>query len=173
MCQSGLLGSPPMNKSRNGFCSQYLKTQDINVDNCVRINPAHPNFYNSVDIDLGLRASKSAEIYTTGGIWIGQRATNPKGAVIFTHDQPVDGKFVDWRLHKMRHSNLVTCRDAWIGARTVILSTVNRISRDTIAAAGVCVKKVVQDFHIVASVPARSVRIRRIVSADRDTDQIE
>ncbi len=165
--QSALFSLPVLNKLRNKVYAAHLKTCDINVDDFVRIGPAHATPDMALSVMPGLRISRNCEVDSSGGIKIGLRVTISEDAKIYTHDHIIDDGPVDWRKNPIKTSPLEICDDAWIGAGAIILSSVTRLGRGCVVASGSVVRKNVPDFTIVAGTPAKIIRERRINDADK------
>ncbi len=161
--QSGLFGLPGLRKIRNGVYNRYLRTSGMNVDDFVRIAPAHsvPG-HGKLEIGKDVHISRNVEVDATGDIFLGDRVTISEGAKIFTHDHIVDGGEQDWRKAGIKHSPLVIEADAWIGADAIIMQTVSRIGRGAIVASGAVVRANVEPLAIVAGCPAKLIRYRNL-----------
>ena len=102
-------------------------TQGINVDDFVRIGPAHSSNTASCSIGDGLRVGRNAEIDSTGGISIGSRVTISEDAKIYTHDHIIDDGPIDWRQNGIKKKTLIIEDDVWIGSCAIVLASVGRI----------------------------------------------
>ncbi|WP_156790591.1 acyltransferase [Rhodobacter ferrooxidans] len=160
---NGILGIGPLRRIRNTVFNRMLRTNAINVDSFVRIQPLHLNPHATVDISAGLHVGRGSLIDTSGGLNFGERVTISENVLIFTHEHPIDNVPVSWRDEQVTFSRLVIGSDAWIGSGAKILASVNQIGVGAIIAAGAIVTNDVPDYAIVAGVPARIVRLRRIV----------
>jgi acetyltransferase-like isoleucine patch superfamily enzyme len=159
----GIFGTPKLRQIRNYFYNKHLQTTGINVDDFVRIGPAHTVKHSfATNIGHSLHISRNAELDTTGGVLLGPRVTISEGAKIFTHDHIIDGGGADWRQNGIKSSPLIIEEDVWIGADAIILQSVNKIGRGAIIASGSVVRNDVEPFHIMAGVPARFIRARRL-----------
>jgi acetyltransferase-like isoleucine patch superfamily enzyme len=161
--QSGLFSLPVLRRIRNYFYCDHLKTADVNVDDFVRIGPAHRTSEMKLKVGTGLRVGRNAELDSSGGLFIGDRVTVSEDAKIYTHDHVINGGLTDWRKNGPKTSPLVIEQDAWIGAGAIVLSSVSRIGRGAVIAAGSIVRHDVPDLTIVAGNPARVVKSRHVV----------
>lgn len=90
----------------------------------------------------------------TGGLIAGDNITISQECWISTHghdikESPTNGKITP--------SDLVIEDDVWIGARALILSSVNRIGKGAVIGAGSVVTKDVESYTIVAGNPAKKI----------------
>ena len=172
--QSALFSLPGLRKVRNWFYSGHLGTVDLNVDDFVRIGPAHRTEQASVKIGRGIRVGRNAEIDCSGGVVIGDRVTISEDAKIYTHDHVIDDGYVNWRRNGLRMSHLTIADDVWVGAGAMVLSTVTYIGRGAVIGCGSVLRADVPDLAVVAGNPARIVRERRCVDAvDRQQGAVE
>jgi len=158
--QSALFSLPGLRNIKNYFYAKHLDTNDIYVDDFVRIGPAHKTLTINCKIGDGLRVGRNVEIDTCGGILIGKRVTVSEDAKIYTHDHVIQGGHVNWRENGLKTSSLIIEDDAWIGANAIILQSVNRIGRGAVIASGSIVRYDVNDLTIVAGNPAAEKKIR-------------
>lgn len=161
--QSALFGLPGLRPLRNAVYNRHLGTSGINVDDFVRIAPAHsaPG-HGIMKIGKDLHISRNAEVDATGNITLGDRITISEGAKIFTHDHIVDGCGVNWREAGIKCSPLIIEDDAWIGADAIILQSVSRIGYGAIVASGSVVRLDVEPLSVVAGCPAKPIRQRQL-----------
>lgn len=161
--QIAIFSFPGLRNVRNFVYNRYLNTSEINVDDFVRVAPAHiTNVKTETRIGTALHMSRNSEIDTTGGVIIGARVTVSEGAKIFTHDHIIDGGSSDWRKNGIKHSPLCIEDDVWIGADSIILQSVSRIGKGSIVASGSVVRSDIEDHSIVAGVPAKLIRKRKL-----------
>ncbi len=160
--QSAVFSLPVLKRLRNKIYAVHLNTQDIYVDDFVRIGPAHRTDKMSLSIGPGLRISRNCEVDSSGGIDIGARVTISEDAKVYTHDHIIDDGPVDWRKNPLKTSKLVIEDDAWIGAGAIVLPSVGRLGRGSVVASGSVVRHPVPDFTVVAGNPAKIIRERRI-----------
>jgi len=108
------------------------------------------------DVDL----AKGVLITTDGGVTIGSRTLVGYGTHILSrnHNIPGNRKPIFFAGHTSRSVH-IGC-DVWIGANCTILPGVN-IGEGAVVAAGSVVTKDVAPFHIVAGVPARTIKVRQ------------
>jgi maltose O-acetyltransferase len=97
----------------------------------------------------------------TGGLKIGNRVNISQDVIVFTHDHDIDGKSL--YEHKLIAGKGLTIEDeVWIGARAIILPSVQKIGRGAVIATGSVVTKDVPELAIVAGSPAKAIRKRRL-----------
>ena len=164
-----MFGIPGLRAIRNGVYNRFLNTKGINVDDFVKIAPAHVA-HNVPQSRIGheFHISRNAEIDTTGGVMIGARVTVSEGAMVFTHDHVVDGGGQNWRRNAIKHSPLVIEDDVWIGADAIVLQSVGKIGRGAVIASGAVVRSDIDPLTIVGGVPAKVIRKRRLDTETHD-----
>ena len=89
---------------------------------------------------------------------------------VFTKNHPIDRLsthpfFYDKRLgivsdEKLNRGQLLIEHDAWLGIRSIITPGCNRIGIGAVVAAGAVVTKDVEDFAVVAGIPAKVIKFR-------------
>ena len=159
--QTSWMGLPFFRDIRNFVYCRYLNAPGINVDDFVRIGPAHPIAGARSEFGCDAHISRNVEIDATGGIVMGDRVTVSEDAKIYTHAHVIDDGHIDWRLNDIRASPLVIKDDVWIGACSVILESVGEIGEGAVVAAGAVVSENVPRFAVVGGVPAKILRSRR------------
>ena len=162
--QSSIFSLPLLNRIRNFFYAKHLNTTDINVDDFVRIGPAHRTDNMEISIGSGLRVGRNSELDSSGGLHLGDRVTISEGSKIYTHDHIIDNGTVDWRKNGIKTNKLYIGDDAWIGAGAIILPTTGSIGEGPVIASGAVVRSPVEAMMIVAGNPAKQIRQRKFKS---------
>lgn len=88
---------------------------------------------------------------------IGDRVAIAQRVTIVTSSSPNYSRLYD-HVRIVRAGKVTVEDDAWIGAGAIILPNVT-IGRGAIVAAGAVVNKDVPDFHVVAGVPAKTIKV--------------
>lgn len=153
---------PGLRKLRNVIYGYYLGAQNLNVDSGVHIAKSHYNPEACIEIGDSFHIGLDAKIDLTGGLIVGKNVTVSEGAKIFTHDHVIDGQHEDWRENGIEFSPLKLEDYVWIGANAIVTAAVKRIGKGAVVAAGALVTKDVEDFAVVAGVPARHLRYRTV-----------
>jgi acetyltransferase-like isoleucine patch superfamily enzyme len=107
------------------------------------------------DVDL----ATGVIVTTSGGVTIGARTlVGYRAQILSTNHVVPDGQAA---IFTSGHEKKPVCigEDAWIGAQAIILPGVS-IGKGAVVAAGSVVSKDVDDYTIVAGVPARLIRRR-------------
>lgn len=127
----------------------------------VTVRAAHLYEKSSFLAGEGLRLGSDVNIDYTGGIVIGKNVTLSEKAMILTHEHYVDGA-ADWRLNSFSATSLTIGDYAWIGGSAIVLNSVKFIGEGSVIGAGSVVTEDVPPYTIVAGVPAKVVRKRKI-----------
>ena len=112
-------------------------------------------------VEIGEDCSVNAfcNLQGNGGIKIGNMVRIASHVVIIAGNHGFDNLNIPIMSQPETTEGIVICDDVWIGANASILDGVT-ISTGTVIAAGAVVTKDVAPFHIVAGVPARTIKIR-------------
>lgn len=102
----------------------------------------------------GVQFNPNSSIDFAGGMIIGDDALVSEGAIVYTHDHGLDPRSAPVA------SQLSIGKGAWIGARSIILPSVNVIGDYAVVGAGAIVTKDVPAGAVVAGNPAKVVRTR-------------
>jgi acetyltransferase-like isoleucine patch superfamily enzyme len=153
---------PGLRQLRNKIYSYYLSAKNLNVDAGVHIAKSHHNPQAHIEIGESFRVGLDAKIDLTGGFVVGKNVTVSEGAKIFTHEHIIDGPNEDWRENGIRFSPLTLEDYSWIGANAIVTAAVKRVGKGAVIAAGALVTKDVEDFSVVAGVPAKHIRYRTL-----------
>ena len=102
-------------------------------------------------INDDVQINHSCVIDYSGGLRIGKRALLSSEVLIYTHTHGHDPR------SPAKGRSLEIGDSAWIGSRAILLSSVNRVGKGAIVAAGSIVTKPVPDWAIVAGNPATIV----------------
>lgn len=104
------------------------------------------------------------------GVTIGRYVSIAQGVRIFLHNHPIswlsmhpffyDSASGVLSEDQVRHGTLEIGHDAWIGTNVVILAGCSRIGIGAVVGAGAVVTRDVENFSVVAGVPARHLKCR-------------
>ena len=108
-----------------------------------------------------VRINAFCEIDYSGGIVIHDDVWISQNVLIETHNHSVTSRALK-ESFPVSVSSLEICRDAWIGAKVIILPNVKRIGEGAIIGAGAVVTKDVDDWAIVTGIPARKIGERPV-----------
>ncbi|XDD51553.1 DapH/DapD/GlmU-related protein [Leptospira sp. WS92.C1] len=111
-----------------------------------------------LSIGKGVSINHNVEIDYSGGIVIEDDVWISQNCLIETHTHEITQK--DKNSWKISRSPLVIGSDSWIGAGSIIMNSVEKIGKGAIVAAGAVVTKTVEDWDIVAGVPAKKIGSR-------------
>ena len=117
-----------------------------------------PHDYQKQHLSIGdfVEVGPRVTIDYAGGITIGDHVWISEDVLIFTHDHRISSTALK-KTQGRTASPLVIDYDSWIGARVIVLPTVEKIGKGAIIGAGAVVTKNVDDYAIVAGNPARVV----------------
>lgn len=150
---------PPLLFVRNKFYGFLFKSKPgLSIGhNCYFIKAdVLVNCNDNVKLVFGNKVAinHNVEIDYSGGISIGDEVWISQNSLIETHEHLISpGSKNDWPIIR---SGLIDY--VWIGANVVVLSSVNKIGRGAVIAAGAVLTKDVAPFTLFAGVPARKVR---------------
>ena len=113
----------------------------------VRFWSEHPD--GTVEIGNRAEVGRDSLIDFSGGLTIGPGVLISEEVLIYTHDHGHDPRSTP------HVSPLVIHENAWIGARAIILPSVNSIGRGAIIGAGATVTRDVPDDHVFVSAAGR------------------
>ena len=119
----------------------------------------HPEIKQIITIGNQCEIGVESMLDYSGGIEIGDDVWISQNVKIFTHTHPIVGTELKKNQTITFHPLLIG-NDAWLGASCIILSSVKRIGKGAIIAAGAVVTKDVDDFDIVAGNPAKKIGSR-------------
>jgi len=105
--------------------------------------------------------SRNIEVDYSGGIIFGNNVTISNNVTIQTHKHEYDNLslFDD----KTSSSPLNVGDEVWICNNVIITNTVSKIGNGAIIAAGSVVTKNVAPFSVVAGVPAKHIKYRKLI----------
>lgn len=135
----------------------------ISVSDFVMITAAHPSDQAGIEIGPSVELARNVTLDYSGGLKIGRGVAISEGAKIFTHAHRLDGS-ENWHANGISFSPLEIGDYVWIGSGAIIVERVRRIGRGAVIAAGAVLTSDVQDFEVVAGVPARTVAMRTITT---------
>lgn len=100
------------------------------------------------------------ELDYSGGLVIGDNVWISEGVFIATHGHLIKTKELK-KKQPIKYSKLSIGDDSWIGARSIILDSVNRIGTGAIIGAGTILTKDVEDWAIVVGNPGKVIGYRK------------
>ncbi|MBW2988015.1 acyltransferase [Candidatus Woesearchaeota archaeon] len=146
--------TPGLKQLKHLWYRLHFRTGRINIGAGVKLLEVHPNLSkHKLEIGDEVVICLGCYIDYTGGLKIGNRVNISQDTIIFTHEHVVEG--VSLFENRIKPSGLEISDEVWIGARSVILPSVNKIGYGAVIAAGSVVTKDVPPRAIVAGVPAR------------------
>ncbi|EMO53349.1 acyltransferase [Leptospira noguchii] len=114
--------------------------------------------HSKLRIGKGVSINHNVEIDYSGGVVIEEDVWISQNCLIETHTHEIAKKEKhSWKIHR---TPLVVGADSWIGAGAIIMNSVEKIGKGAIIAAGAVVTKNVEDWDIVAGVPAKKIGSR-------------
>lgn len=120
----------------------------------------HTRKYAFIEIGNRVGIEHDCEIDYSGGITIEDDVWISEGVFIATHKHIVQHKILK-KSQPIEWSPLFIGEDAWIGARSVILSSVNKIGKGAIIGAGTILTRDVEDWAIVVGNPGKVIGFRK------------
>ncbi|MCF7779648.1 acyltransferase [Sulfitobacter sp. M220] len=111
-------------------------------------------------ISDGAQINMGVHLDMTGELYIGPNVLISEGAFIYTHDHGLDPRSVPTAYNKE------IAEGAWIGMRSVVMPSCNRIGKGAVIGACAVVTKDVPDYAIVAGNPARVIGSCRVANLD-------
>lgn len=137
-----------------------FNTFKINATNNVIItNFDKPNKNTGIKFLGKCVLSRNIEIDICGGIVIGNNVTISDNVTIQTHKHVYDGVSIFDNITS--NSSLEINDEVWICNNVIITNSVKRIGKGAILASGSIVTKNVEDFSIVAGIPAKHIKYRQ------------
>jgi len=106
--------------------------------------------------------SRNIEIDISGGIKMGKNITISDNVTIQTHSHIYENQSLFD--NKTKSSFLEIQDEVWVCNNVVITESVNKIGKGAIIAAGAVVTKNVADYSIVAGIPAKHIKFRKMDS---------
>jgi acetyltransferase-like isoleucine patch superfamily enzyme len=143
-----------------------FKTTQIDVTNNVVItNFDKPNKHSGITFIGKCVISRNIEIDICGGIIVGNNVTISDHVTIQTHKHEYDGHSLFE--NKTSYSSLEIGDEVWICNNVIITNSVNKIGKGAVIASGSIVTKDVEDYSIVAGVPAKHIKYRKIINYEK------
>lgn len=159
---SGVFMLPILRKTRSKILNVYLGGRfDIKVGNRVTVKAAHPNPQSNFYCKDGVQLGSDVYLDYSGGVVIGKNVTLSERAVVYTHDHLIDGA-EDWRKNGISFNALEIGDHVWVGGGAILMSSVSKVGRGAIVAAGAVVTKNVPEYAVVAGVPAKVIKMRNV-----------
>ena len=142
---------------------KLFKIKNLFVDRGVVIVHAHKNKNSYFIAESKLNIGKNVYVDYSGGIKIGKNVVISQGSKIFTHNHNINGSYEDWQKNEIVFSELEIGNFVWIGANSIILPSVRKISDGSIVGAGTVLTKNTDSLGIYIGNPGRKIG-KRIVS---------
>lgn len=153
---------PGLRWVRDKLYAWALDAHAIHVAAGGKIQALHLNPGVESQIGARLHVGENVIIDLSGGVLMGDRVTVSDGAKIYTHSHPIDGGLQDWRPNPVAFTPLEIGDDVWIGANAVILAGVSTIGAGAIIGAGSVVRAPVPANAVMAGIPAKYIRQRKL-----------
>lgn len=119
----------------------------------------HSTKISKLSIGNNVGVEHDCELDFSGGLAIGDNVWISEGVLISTHKHVIKSR-EEKKKQGTVFSSLKIEDGVWIGARSIVLSGVNRIGKGAVIGAGSVVTKDVQDWEVVAGNPAKLLYIR-------------
>jgi acetyltransferase-like isoleucine patch superfamily enzyme len=137
-----------------------FKTLNINATNNVVItNFDKPNKNSGIKFLGKCVLSRNIELDICGGIIIGHNVTISDNVTIQTHKHEYNGFSIYDNI--TTSSSLKIGDEVWICNNVIVTNSVNSIGKGAILASGSIVTKDVEDYSIVAGIPAKHIKYRK------------
>lgn len=136
----------------------FFIDKNVKIDHNVIIIPIHSKS-NEIRIGKNTIIAHSCQIDCTGSIKIGRNCVISQETLIFTHDHLLEMDIAS--NDGIIPTSLTIGDNVWIGARAIILPSVNYIKDCAVIGAGTTVSKNVDAFEIVAGNPAIKIGERK------------
>ena len=147
---------PGLRAVRGAFYRWASGFRDVKVEDDVFFTDIHkPTSQLQVGRDVVFQ--RGVHIDCTTKVEIADNVVLSSGAIVFTHNHRVRDRSMPWREQGETYHPITIETDVWIGARAIILPSVNVIGKGAIIGAGAVVTKDVDPYKIVAGNPARVI----------------
>jgi len=138
----------------------YFSAPGLNLAPNVNILNAHKTKEGRFVVEGSMDIGRGAYIDYSGGIRVGTGVAISECSKIYTHNHPIKTGDINWHKNEITLSSLNIKDFAWIGAGSIILSSVDNIGKGAVVAAGSVVTKNVPDLHVVGGNPAKTLFVR-------------
>jgi acetyltransferase-like isoleucine patch superfamily enzyme len=159
----GIFDFPPLAQLRNIiYHSIFRSGHNLSIGQRCRFIRADgissPLAEGKLHIGNNVAINHHVEIDYSGGVTMEDDVWISQNVLIETHTHILDKKLKSQWL--IKRSPLIIRRDAWIGAKAIIMDSVKEIGEGAIVAAGAIVTKNVPDWTIVGNSPAQEIKKR-------------
>ena len=133
---------------------QFMQIPDDMIFRAVFLNPHKKE--SKVSIGIGVDMDFTARIDMSGDVTIADNVYISQGVMIYTHDHKMKrGQSV--HEGELKIGGIVIGKNAWIGARAMILEQCHKIGEGAIIGAGAVITHDVGDYEIIAGNPGMKV----------------
>jgi acetyltransferase-like isoleucine patch superfamily enzyme len=143
------------------FFLRFKTTQIEATNNVVITNFDKPNRNSGITFLGKCVLSRNIEIDICGGIVMGKNVTISDHVVIQTHKHEYDG--CSLFENSTSSSSLEIGDEVWICNNVIITNSVSKIGKGAVIASGSIVTKDVEEYSIIAGVPAKHLKYRKRV----------
>jgi acetyltransferase-like isoleucine patch superfamily enzyme len=153
---SRLFSFPGLFAIRRFFYRWAFGFRDVKVEENVWFTDIHKPT-SELYVGRNVVFQRSVTVDCTARVEIADNVVLSSGSTIFTHNHSVQDKSLPWREQGETYHPITVETDVWIGARAIILPSVNTIGAGAIIGAGSVVTKDVESYTIVAGNPAQVI----------------
>ena len=153
---SRLFSFPGLSETRKVFYGWAFSFTEVKVEENVFFTDIHKST-SGLSVGKNVVFQRAVTIDCTAKVEIAANVVVSSGSIIFTHNHNVRDKSLPWREQGETNHPIKVETDVWIGARSIILPSVNVIGKGAIIGAGSVVTKDVEPYTIVAGNPARVI----------------
>ncbi|MCK6607204.1 MAG: acyltransferase [Flavobacterium sp.] len=144
------------------FFVRFKTTYIEATNNVVITNFDKPNQNSGITFLGKCVLSRNIEVDICGGIVMGKNVTISDHVTIQTHKHEYDG--FSLYENKTSSSSLEIGDEVWVCNNVIITNSVNKIGKGAVIASGSIVTKDVEDYSIVAGVPAKHLKYRNKIN---------
>lgn len=156
---SRLFSFPGLTQVRKLFYYCAFGFRDVKIEENVWFTDIHKNT-SALNVGRDVVIQRGVTLDCTAKIDIANNVVISNGATIFTHNHNVRDKCVPWRKQGETFQHIIIEEDVWIGAKAIILHSVNFVGKGAIIGAGSVVTNDVEPYTIVVGNPANVVNKR-------------
>jgi acetyltransferase-like isoleucine patch superfamily enzyme len=153
---SRLFSFPGLSTIRKFFYYWAFGFRGVKVEENVWFTDIHKTT-SEISVGRNVVFQRGVTVDCTTKVEIANNVVLSSNSIIFTHNHRVRNKSLPWRKQGETYHPIKIETDVWIGARTIILPSVNMIGTGAIIGAGSVVTKDVEPYTIVAGNPARVI----------------
>ena len=161
---SSIFSLPLFKKLRLLIYRSYFSSKTLSVGDNVFITTAHFRQDAKILVRDFVEIGSGVYIDYSGDVIIGNNVAISESAKIYTHNHTVKEGFSNWHKNPITFSQLEIEDDAWIGAATIILPQVTKISKGSIVGAGSVLTSNTEKYGIYVGNPAKLIGKRKITN---------